>query len=76
MSTSNGENEFLYELHIEIEEELIIAEASHAEDEVGQPITEWLYDPTDVEREKIALRGLRDAVEVLEDGGRPGDDVA
>ncbi|MFI7687534.1 hypothetical protein ACIBQ6_00620 [Nonomuraea sp. NPDC049655] len=76
MSTPNGENEFLYELHVEIEEELIIAEASRPEEEVGQPVTEWLYDPTDVEREKIALRGLRDAVEVLEDGWRPGDDVA
>ncbi|MEU8207483.1 hypothetical protein [Streptosporangium sp. NPDC049046] len=76
MITPNGENEFLYELHVEIEEELIIAEASHPEEEVWQPVTEWLYDPTDVEREKIALRGLRDAVKVLEDGSRPGDDVA
>ncbi|MEV0151193.1 MULTISPECIES: hypothetical protein [unclassified Nonomuraea] len=76
MSTPNGENEFLYELHVEIEEELIIAEASQPEEEMGRPVTEWLYDPTDVEREEIALRVLRDAVEVLEDGSRPGGDVA
>lgn len=76
MSTPNGENEFLYELHVEIEQELSIAEASHPEEEMGQPVTEWLYDPTDVERQKIELRGLRDAVEALKDGSRPGGDVA
>ncbi|MFI7464972.1 hypothetical protein [Nonomuraea sp. NPDC049646] len=76
MSTPNGENEFLYELHVEIEEELTLVEAGHPEEEVGRPVTEWLYDPTDVDRERIALRGLRDAVEVLENGTRPGGDVA
>ncbi|MFI6600106.1 hypothetical protein ACIBHX_28015 [Nonomuraea sp. NPDC050536] len=76
MSTPNGENEFLYELHVEVEEELSIAEASHPEEEMERPVTEWLYDPTDVEREEIGLRVLRDAIEVLEDGSRRGDDVA
>ncbi|MEU7828503.1 MULTISPECIES: hypothetical protein [unclassified Nonomuraea] len=76
MCTPNGENEVLYELHVEIEEELIIAEASHPEEEMERPVTEWLYDPADVEREEIALRVLRDAVVVLEDGSRPGGDVA
>jgi hypothetical protein len=76
MSTPNGENEFLYALHVEIEEELSIAEASHPEEEMERPVTEWLYDPTDVEREEIELRVVRDAVAVLEDGSRPGGDVA
>ncbi|MFI7470011.1 hypothetical protein [Nonomuraea sp. NPDC049646] len=43
---------------------------------MGRPVTEWLYDPADAVREKIALRVLRDAVEVLEEGSRPGDDAA
>lgn len=76
MSTPSGENEFLYELHVEVEAELTITEASHPEEEMRLPVTEWLFDPTDAERETIGLRGLRDAVEVLEDESRPGGDVA
>ncbi|MBF8185271.1 hypothetical protein ITP53_05875 [Nonomuraea sp. K274] len=79
MSASSGENDdFLYELKIEVEAEVTLAESSHPEEEVGLPVTEWLFDPTDVEREEIGLRGLLDAVEVLEgehgpDDHRPGN---
>ncbi|WP_336216361.1 hypothetical protein [Nonomuraea sp. LPB2021202275-12-8] len=73
MSSPNVENEFLYELRTEVEVELTVAEASHPEEVAELPVTEWLFDPTDVEREEIGLRGLRDAVEALEDGSRPGD---
>ncbi|MFI6324401.1 hypothetical protein ACIBG8_43235 [Nonomuraea sp. NPDC050556] len=66
-----SENEFLDELRVEVEEELSMAEASHPEEELNLPVTEWLYDPTDVEREEIGLRVLRDAVEVLENGKEP-----
>ncbi|MEU6998718.1 hypothetical protein [Nonomuraea sp. NPDC046570] len=76
MSTPNGENEFLYELHVEVEAELIAVRASHPEEEMRLSVTEWLFDPTDAEREEIGLRGLRDAVEALEDPSRPGGDVA
>lgn len=71
MSAPNGENEFLYELQAEVEVELIHAEESRPEQEFDLPVSEWLFDPTDVEREEIGLRGLLDAVEVLEDRSRP-----
>lgn len=73
MSAPNGENAFLHELRIEVEAEVTMAESSHPEEVVSLSVTEWLFDPTDVEREEIGLRGLLDAVEVLEDGSRPGD---
>ncbi|MDP9842812.1 hypothetical protein [Streptosporangium lutulentum] len=73
MSAPSGDNEFLYELRIEVEEEVILAEASHPEEAVDLPVTEWLFDPTDAEREEIGLRGLLHAVEVLEGDSRSGD---
>ncbi|MGN9845132.1 hypothetical protein ACTMTI_44115 [Nonomuraea sp. H19] len=76
MSASNGEDDVLYELKAEVEIELTFAEASRPEEEMRLPVTDWLFDPTDVEREEIGLRGLRDAVEVLEDDSRPGGHVA
>ncbi|MER7210035.1 hypothetical protein [Streptosporangium sp. NPDC000239] len=72
MSTPNAENEFLYELQAEVEIELTQVEASHPEEVAGLPVTDWLFDPTDAEREEIGLRGLLEAVEVLEDDSRPG----
>ncbi|MFC4112183.1 hypothetical protein [Nonomuraea zeae] len=76
MSTPSGENESLRELEIEIEAEVTLVESSHAEEAVNLSVTEWLFDPTEVEREEIGLRGLLDAVEVLEDGSGPGDHAA
>ncbi|MEZ0075480.1 hypothetical protein [Planotetraspora sp. GP83] len=76
MSAPSGENDFLYELELEVEAELTLAESSHPEEAVGLSIIDWLFDPADVEREEIGLRGLLDAVEVLEDGSRPGDHAA
>ncbi|WP_431898463.1 hypothetical protein [Nonomuraea sp. bgisy101] len=66
MSAPNGENDVLYELKIEVEAELTLAEASHPEEVVVLPVTDWLVDPTDVEREEIGLRGL------LASGAAPG----
>ncbi|MEV4098241.1 hypothetical protein [Streptosporangium saharense] len=59
-------SDFLHELGAEVRVELRVAEASHPEEMAELPVTEWLFDPTDVEREEIGLRGLLDAVEVLE----------
>ncbi|NUP00981.1 MAG: hypothetical protein HOW71_24480 [Nonomuraea sp.] len=67
------ENDFLHELEIEVEAEVTMVVAGHSAETADLPITEWLYDPTDVEREEIGLRGLLDAVEVLEDGSRAAD---
>ncbi|MEV0160537.1 hypothetical protein [Nonomuraea fuscirosea] len=68
MNVPNGEDDVLYELRAEVEIELITAEASRPEEEMELPVTDWLFDPTDVEREEIGLRGLIDAVEELEGG--------
>ncbi|MET7337311.1 hypothetical protein [Nonomuraea sp. NPDC005650] len=72
MSIPNGENEFLYELRVEVEAEVTLVESSHPEEVAELPVTDWLFDPTDAEREEIALRGLLDAVEVLEEDSQPG----
>ncbi|MGW0202864.1 hypothetical protein [Nonomuraea sp. NPDC003201] len=76
MSVPSGEDDVLYELQIEVEAEVTLVESSHPEEVAELPVTEWLFDPTDAEREEIGLRGLLDAVEALEDGSRPGDHVA
>jgi hypothetical protein len=68
MSAPTGDNDFLYELRAEVEVELVQAEVSRPEEVIDLPVTAWLFDPTDVEREEIGLRGLLDAVEVLEEG--------
>ncbi|GIH28094.1 hypothetical protein Aph01nite_64040 [Acrocarpospora phusangensis] len=68
MTTPSGD-EFLYELHAEVELEVTLIERSHAEEAAELPVSEWLYDPADVEREEVGLRGLLDAIEVLEDPG-------
>ncbi len=73
MTAPNDETEFLHELEIEVEAEVIRIESSRPEDAAGLPVTDWLFDPTDAEREEIGLRGLLAAVEVLEDDPRPGD---
>jgi SAM-dependent methyltransferase len=73
---NTGEDDFLHELEVEVEAEVALVEASRPEEVAGLPVTEWLFDPTDAEREEIGLRGLLDAVEVLEDGARPDDHVA
>ncbi|MET8146374.1 hypothetical protein ABZU32_39210 [Sphaerisporangium sp. NPDC005288] len=66
MSTSSGENRSLYELRIEIEEEVTLVEESHSEEALDLPVTDWLFDPAEAEREEIGLRGLLGAVEALE----------
>jgi hypothetical protein len=73
MSTPTGDNGSLYELQIEVEAEITLAESSHPEEAADLPITDWLFDPTDVEREEIGLRGLLDAVEALEGDSRPDE---
>ena len=71
MSTPTGENGFLYELEVEVETELTLVESSHPEEASDLPITEWLFDPADAQRDEIGLRGLLGAVEALEGGSRP-----
>ena len=36
------------------------------------PLDQWLFDPTDLEREEVGLRNMLGAVEALERGPEPG----
>jgi hypothetical protein len=73
MTKSSGDNDFEVELEIEVEEELNLVESSHAEQATDLPVSEWLFDPADAEREEIGLRDLLGAVEALEEDPRPPD---
>lgn len=76
MSNPTGGDEVLHGLEIEVEEEIVMVEASHPETEAELPVAEWLFDPTDAEREEVGLRSLRDAVEAVEAVEHPGDNPA
>jgi hypothetical protein len=39
---------------------------------LAQPASEWLFDPTDAEREEVGLRNLLGAVEALDVGPDAG----
>jgi hypothetical protein len=70
----SDETQFLYELEIEVEAELDEARSSQPENELGASPTQWLFDPTDVEREEVGLRSLLAGVEALESDIRPDVD--
>lgn len=69
------ERRFLHKLAVEVEAELAMAESSNSEEELRESPAEWLFDPTDVEREDVGLRGILGAVEAVENDG-PSSDVA
>jgi hypothetical protein len=60
------ESRRLHELEIEVEVELDMVYASHSEETIDVPPSDWLLDPTDAEREEVGLRNIIGAVEVLE----------
>lgn len=60
------EGQFLPRLKIEVEAELAITRSSYSADANDVSPAEWLFDPTDVEREEIGLRNLLGAVEAIE----------
>jgi hypothetical protein len=62
----NVDREFEIELEIEVQEELTLAESSRPEETASAAPSEWLFDPTDVERDEIGLRNILGAVEALE----------
>lgn len=69
MSMSTGD-EFEIEFEAEVEAELSLAESSDPERAAELPASEWLFDPTDAEREEVELRNLLGAAEALEAGPR------
>jgi hypothetical protein len=60
------EGQFLHRLEVEVEVEVGMAGSSHGEEALGTSPAEWLFDPTDVEREEVGLGSLLGAVEALE----------
>jgi hypothetical protein len=70
MNNPTGDNaSYMHELKLDLEAELALAETSESVQEtLGKPIGQWLFNPTDVERELVGLRNLLGAVEVIEDG--------
>jgi hypothetical protein len=66
MTMSSDESEFLHDLETEVDAELAMAEASHPEELYEEPVEEWLFDPTDVERQEVGLRNLLDATKAME----------
>ncbi len=60
------EGEFLHELESEVTLELGIARSSRAPDVPGESPAEWLFDPSEVEREEVGLFNLEGALKALE----------
>ncbi|MEV4808782.1 hypothetical protein [Micromonospora avicenniae] len=66
MSTPTGGNYSLHELESVVETELAMAASSHPAEVADLPVTEWLLDPADAQRDEVGLRSLLGAVEALE----------
>lgn len=60
------DGDFEIELEVEIEAELALVESSRADEAAGEPAAEWLFDPTDAERDEVGLRNILGAAEALE----------
>jgi hypothetical protein len=71
MSKSIGDDDFEIELEVEIEAEISMSESSRPEEAADRPISKWLFDPADVQREDVERRNLLSAVEELEGDHRP-----
>ncbi|MGP3915173.1 hypothetical protein [Nonomuraea sp. 10N515B] len=71
MSGPTGENTFLHELKTVVAVALTMAELSHSQNAGDLPVTKWLHDPTDIERERVELRGILAAITELENGSFP-----
>lgn len=71
MNTSSGDDRFLHDLEAGVRAELAETEAGDPEADRTAPITEWLVDPMDIERERAGLQNLLGAVEALEYDRRP-----
>ena len=54
-----------------VQDELRLAEAGRPEEELGMPISDWQFDPADVERYEVGLHTLLGAVETEHDSGQP-----
>jgi len=70
MSSPTNDNEFLYELELDVRTELTQAETALPAPDT--PAAEGLPDP-DTERYEVSLRTLLGAIEAMEDGSHADD---
>jgi hypothetical protein len=63
---SPDERPALYRLETEVEAELRLVRADDPNEAPALSQTEWLFDPSEVERYRIGLYGLLGAVKALE----------
>ncbi|MFB4289212.1 hypothetical protein ACBI99_16340 [Nonomuraea sp. ATR24] len=68
MSCPTDESDFLHELKVVVAIELHTADLCHSQHPRDLPVTEWLVDPTETEREQVGLRGILAAITELENG--------
>jgi hypothetical protein len=74
MTTPTGDNAFLRELELNVRSELTIVETVQPEaGTASEPTLESLLEVDD-QRYEVGLHALLGAVEILENGSRPGDD--
>ncbi|SNR38661.1 hypothetical protein [Actinomadura mexicana] len=66
MDTSPS-GDFEVEMEIEVAAEMTLAESSRPGEITNLPVSEWPFDPVDVERDETALRNLLGAVKALEE---------
>jgi hypothetical protein len=66
MGTPTEDNSALHNLESVVKEELAMVESSHPAQAADLPVSEWLFDPADAQRDEIGLRSLLGAVEALE----------
>jgi hypothetical protein len=70
----SSEAEFLISLKADVAQELAIAHIDDPEQVRAVPQDQWLFDPSDLERQEIGLRSMLGAIEALERGPEPGAD--
>ncbi len=68
------DSQFLYSLEIEVEMRLDLVRSSDPTEELAVPPAEWLFDPTEVEREEIGLGSLLGAIKAVEGHSEPDTD--
>ena len=63
---ARDENDFLHELKVDVEAELVVVDSSRPEEALGVFPEKCLFDPTDIERQEVGLRSLLGAVAATE----------
>jgi hypothetical protein len=70
---TTGDSDGLHELEVIVNQELVMIDSRDIEEELAEPQSEWLYDPTDAQRDGVELRNLLGAIEAVEQGTRAAE---